>query len=171
MQDTWQATPRLTINYGLRYMYQSPWQERDRNYSPLDFSNSKLVILQDSDTVVAPRSAYASLLPVYPFETSKQAGWSRDYFFLNKGNFAPRFGFAWRPFGGNKTVLRGGYGMFYNFIGSELGTLEMTFNPPFRIGPTFSTNLPGTAPAGGYRPDLTFANPFPSGGGAPASNP
>ena len=32
-QDTWQATPRLTFNYGLRYMYQSPWQERDRNYS------------------------------------------------------------------------------------------------------------------------------------------
>ena len=62
--------------------------------------------------------------------------------------------------------------MFYNFIGSELGTLEMTFNPPFRIGPTFSTNLPGTPPAAGYRPDLTFANPFPTGGGgAPASNP
>ena len=172
VQDTWQATPRLTINYGLRYMYQSPWQERDRNYTPLDFSNSKLVLLQDSPAPVAPPAAYANLLNVYPFETSKQAGWSRDYYIPNKTNWGPRFGFAWRPFGGSKTVLRGGYGMFYNFIGSELGTLEMTFNPPFRIGPTFSTNLPGTPPAAGYRPDLTFANPFPqSGGGGPASNP
>jgi hypothetical protein len=172
VQDTWQATPRLTINYGLRYMYQSPWQERDRNYTPLDFSNSKLVLLQDSPAPVAPPAAYANLLSVYPFETSQQAGWSRDYYIPNKNNWGPRFGFAWRPFGGSKTVLRGGYGMFYNFIGSELGTLEMTFNPPFRIGPTFSTNLPGTAPAGGYRPDLTLANPFPTtGGGGPASNP
>ena len=170
-QDTWQATPRLTINYGLRYMYQSPWQERDRNYSPLDFSNSKLVLLQNSATPTAPPAAYASLLSVYPFETSQQAGWSRDYYIPNRTNWGPRFGFAWRPFGGRKAVLRGGYGMFYNFIGSELGTLEMTFNPPFRIGPTFSTNLPGTPPADGYRPDLTFANPFPAGGGAPASHP
>jgi hypothetical protein len=111
-------------------------------------------------------------LSVYPFETSQQAGWSRDYYIPNRSNWGPRFGFAWRPFGGGKTVLRGGYGMFYNFIGAELGTLEMTFNPPYRIGPTYSTNLPGTPPAGGYRPDLTLANPFPTaGGGAPASNP
>src|SRR5215831_8148484 len=172
VQDTWQATPRLTINYGLRYMYQTPWQERDRNYTPLDFSNSKLVLLQNSPTPTAPPSAYASLLSIYPFETSQQAGWSKDYYIPNRANWGPRFGFAWRPFGGSKTVLRGGYGMFYNFIGAELGTLEMTFNPPFRIGPTYSTNLPGTPPAGGYRPDLTFANPFPAaGGGAPASNP
>src|SRR5262249_58193252 len=72
----------------------------------------------------------------------------------------------------SKTALRGGYGMFYDFIGAELGTLEMTFNPPFRIGPSFATNLPGTPPAGGYRPDLTLADPFPTaGGGAPSSNP
>jgi hypothetical protein len=96
----------------------------------------------------------------------------KDYYIPKKEKLGAAFGFAWRPFGGSKTVLRGGYGMFYNFIGSELGTLEMTFNPPFRIGPTFSTNLPGTPPAAGYRPDLTFANPFPTaGGGAPASNP
>lgn len=172
-QDTWQATPRLTINYGIRYMYQSPWQERDRNYSPLDLSNSKLVLLENSSTPTAPPSAYANLLSIYPFETSQQAGWSRDYYLPNKANWGPRFGFAWRPFGDNKTVLRGGYGMFYNFIGSELGTLEMTFNPPFRIGPTFSTNLPGTPPASGYRPDLTLANPFPTAGsgGGPAANP
>jgi hypothetical protein len=172
VQDTWQATPRLTINYGVRYMYQSPWQERDRNYTPLNLSDSKLVLLQDSPKPVAPPSAYANLLSIYPFETSQQVGWSRDYYIPNKSNWGPRFGFAWRPFGGNKTVVRGGYGMFYNFIGSELGTLEMTFNPPYRIGPTFSTNLPGTPPATGYRPDLTLANPFPTGGGgAPAANP
>ncbi len=171
-QDTWQATPRLTINYGVRYMYQSPWQERNRYYSPLDLSTSKLVLLQNGSTPVNPPTGFASVFSAYPFETAQQAGWSTDYYIPNKENWGPRFGFAWRPFGGSMTVIRGGYGMFYNFIGSELGTLEMTFNPPYRIGPTFSTNLPAKAPAGGYLPDLTLGNPFPTGGGgAPAANP
>lgn len=172
VQDTWQATPRLTINYGIRYMYQSPWQERDRNYTPLDLTTSKLILLQDSPTPKTPASGYASLMSVYPYETSQQAGISRDYYIPNRSNWGPRFGFAWRPFGGNKTVLRGGYGMFYDFIGAELGTLEMTFNPPFRIGPSYASNLPGKPPATGYLPDLSLTNPFPStGGGGPASNP
>jgi hypothetical protein len=171
-QDTWQATPRLTINYGLRYMYQSPWQERNRYYSSLDLSNSKLVLLENSSTPTAPPTSYPSLLSTYPFETSQSIGWSTNYYTPNKMNWGPRLGFAWRPFGGSKTAVRGGYGVFYNFIGAELGTLEMTFNPPFRIGPTFSTNLPATAPAGGYAPDLTLANPFPTAGAkAPSANP
>src|SRR5579885_2642216 len=77
-QDTWQATPRLTINYGVRYMYQSPWQERNRYYSPLDLSTSKLVLLQNGSTPVNPPTGFASVFSAYPFETAQQAGWSTD---------------------------------------------------------------------------------------------
>ena len=83
VQDTWQVTPRLTVNYGVRYMYQSPWQERDRNYTPsrpFEFQAGAAARLADP---VAPPAAYANLLSVYPFETSQQAGWSRDYYIPN----------------------------------------------------------------------------------------
>lgn len=41
-------------------------------------------------------------------------GWQMDGLDLKKANFAPRLGFAWDPFGTNKTAIRGGFGTFYS---------------------------------------------------------
>lgn len=170
-QDTFQVNSKLTLNYGLRYVYQQPWRVRDDRVSYLDLKNNKLALPQDSNTVTTPPLAVASLMSAYPFETTQQAGWSKSYFISDKNNFAPRFGFAYRPFSGTRTVIRGGWGIYYNFIPGFIGAHENIFNPPWRSGSSFSSQLPGN-PKAPFLPDLTFQNPFPSSAqSGPAANP
>ena len=56
-QDTWQATPRLTLIYGLRYEYQSPWLYRTQQVTTFDMQRDKLVLPEDSPTPVLPAGA------------------------------------------------------------------------------------------------------------------
>jgi hypothetical protein len=171
VQDTYQATPRLTLNYGLRYVYQAPWKVRDDRVTYLDLANNKLAIPQDSATLTPPPLAIPSQLAAYPFETTRQAGWPKSYSIADTNNFAPRFGFAYRPFAAGRTVIRGGWGVYYDFYRSNASAYVNIFNPPWRSGSTWSSALPGR-PAEPFLPDVTFQNPFPSSGqSGPPSNP
>lgn len=170
-QDTYQVNSKLTLNYGLRYVYQSPWRVRDNRVSYFDPANNKLALPENSNTVTTPSLAIASLMTAYPYETTQQAGWSTSYFQKDLNNFAPRFGFAYRPFASNKTVIRGGWGVYYSSIPGFVGQHENIFNPPWRSGSSYSSKLPGK-PTSPYLPDLTFQDPFPSSAGSgPAANP
>jgi len=80
-QDTWRISPKLTLNYGLRY---------DVEISPL-FAPATAI-----------NAAAEKALGVVE-------GIPRDY-----NNVAPRIGIAWDPKGDGKTVIRAGYGMFYD---------------------------------------------------------
>ena len=72
-------------------------------------------------------------------------------------------GFAWRPLGGSRLVVRASYGIFYNVIAGYNGMLGMGItNPPFRAQETFE-------PAAGSVPSLTWTNPFPGVGTLPTN--
>ncbi|HEX5604577.1 MAG TPA: TonB-dependent receptor, partial [Pyrinomonadaceae bacterium] len=125
INDSYRVTQRLTINGGLRYEYNSPPVDADDRATIYD---------------VVTRS------PV-PVGTN---GVPRSGFDADKNNFAPRVGFAWSF--NEKTVVRGGYGVYYDQ--SPLAPAEaLYFNSPFFDNNIFFS-LPGLP--------LTLDDPFPS---------
>lgn len=168
VQDTWQASPRLTLSYGLRYSYQTPWHWQDGYSTYWDPKTNQLALPQNSATpTLPPIGASAAQFAAYPFTTTQALGLPADYMVSDKNNWAPRFGFAYRPFGDNRTVLRGGYGIYYNFNPAFAGSRDDVLNPPWLGGlggyssQTYNTQLTGN-PKSTYLPDITFANPFPA---------
>ncbi len=104
--DDFKVTRKLTLNLGLRYEYNSVL--RDVRGGTRNFS------FATQDLFPAPGVS----APLY----------NRD-----PDNFAPRFGFAFRPFSGNKTVVRGSYGVFYN-VNMLNNLTESSKNIPFSAG-------------------------------------
>jgi len=104
--DDFKVTQRLTLNIGLRYEYNSVLRDIRGGTRNFDFATQ--------DLFPAPGVS----APLY----------KRDL-----DNFAPRFGFAFRPFRDNKTVVRGSYGVFYN-VNMLNNLTESSKNIPFSAG-------------------------------------
>jgi len=158
VQDAWKVSSRLTINLGLRYELPTPLYDKYGRLASYVPAFNKLVIA--STEGLAPGVGFANASSV---ETSQQAGIPFSLQETSYKKFAPRFGFAWRPFGGNRTVQRGGYGIFYgtwefndilnNCAGSfpfviNISNNRNTANPnfltlatPFPVAPTLTQNV------------------------------
>ena len=107
--DNWHFSSKLTFNLGLRYELQGPWSER---YNRLTYFNPKVI----NSSVTGCSGVAGSPCPGDLFLVQTGANSSRNNLPLIKDNFAPRVGFAYSP--DTKTVLRGGYGIFFipNFV-------------------------------------------------------
>jgi hypothetical protein len=115
-QDDIKVNNRLTLNLGLRYEY-SPWLKGYRGQlGTFDPKLAKPVIIAGSGDQIDLSAQFAGPSSFALFkdfiQTSSQAGLPLSITSPDKKQFAPRFGFAWRPLG-ERTVLRGGYGIFY----------------------------------------------------------
>ena len=133
VQDDWQVSSRLTLNFGVRYMMQTTWKERDRAQANFDFATGQLVIPRSK---LPPQGQHASAQRLSDHARSRTANVLEP----DTNNFAPRFGFAFRPFSNNKTVMRGGGGFYYNMLPVYIGFRQMGFsNPPFLLSETFES--------------------------------
>ncbi|MFO0284506.1 MAG: hypothetical protein ACK532_21620, partial [Acidobacteriota bacterium] len=157
VQDDWQISRSLTLNIGLRYEYAAPFDNAQGDIANWDATLNKVVVVKGLG------NADPRLLRLPVVDGSGIGINVGNYTFPDRNNFAPRLGFAWRPFG-NRFVIRSSYGIFFNAIAGYNGLLGMGItNPPFRAQETFE-------PAPGTVPSITWANPFPGSGNLP-SNP
>jgi hypothetical protein len=111
VQDDWKASRSLTLNLGLRYELSPPAVDKFNKIANFD---------EDSNPS-NPQLIYAG---EYGRKRDQRALQNLSY-----TNFAPRIGFAFSP-EGSKTVMRGGYGIFYSNAITIGGMQSMENNPP-----------------------------------------
>ena len=104
VQDDWRVNPRLTLNLGLRYDYMTPSYEADNRMANFDTATGGLVYASDGSMD------------------------ERSLMTPDRNNVAPRLGVVYQL--NDRTVVRGGYGIFYNAIDRIGSEDQLALNPP-----------------------------------------
>lgn len=140
-QDEWKVTSNFTLDYGLRYEYNSP---------QVDPHNEIIGWYPGHQSTVFPGSPPDFLYPGDPGTPN------RGLIYPDKNNFAPRLGFAWDMLGNAKLVMRGGYGIFYDI---EDGALNLQFGgqPPYGYAANNFPSYTGVTPT---QPGSFVGDPF-----------
>ncbi len=109
--DDWKLMPKLTLSLGLRYELHFNWRENNNLISMFDVKSGDIVVPDGSLSKVSPifPKAYVGIVEASSLGLPGRKLIRGDY-----NNFAPRIGLAYRP--GNKTVVRTGFGMFYDVV-------------------------------------------------------
>lgn len=115
ISDDWRVHARLTLNFGVRYDYSTPTTELYNRMVNLD---------------IAP--GYTAIAQVQPGQSGPYTGaYSRSLVDPDRNNFSPRVGLAWKPFAKHSTVVRSGYGVYYNTQVYTSIAGNMAQQPPF----------------------------------------
>ena len=143
VQDNWKVSRKLTLNIGMRYDVSTPRTERYNRMNAL------------STSVVSPITApgLGTLHGGEIFANSDQ----RHTYNTDYNNWGPRFGFAFQAM--DKTVIRGGYGIFFSTVKSGAAGV----GPIGYQGYDQTTNWYGLDPSNGATPYGRLSNPFPNG--------
>ena len=129
VEDDWKATPKLTLNLGLRYDFATPALQGANQMANFDPTGTGSLVFSKNGSL-------------------------KDRALVNPDtkNFGPRIGIAFSP--DQKTVLRAGYGIYYTLferVGSED---QLSLNPPFLVNRTAASNTaPVLTPQTGFPPN------------------
>jgi hypothetical protein len=166
-QDDWKATQNLTLNLGLRYEMHPPVSEihgNTANFKP-DWTGtgtdgvttvSGAVVVPNTQALQNASQEFAAGIAPTPILTAAEVGLPEALHTSSRTDIGPRLGFAWRPRGNDKTVVRGGWG---RFIETPLGfSLVAGWAVASSYVPTFNQGFDSTQVT--PTPLLSFSNPF-----------
>ncbi len=133
VQDDWKASRDLTVYAGLRYEIVGVWKEKNNQLA-------NFVVDSTGGYWVVPNAQIAALLPpaviaLNRIKTADQIGVGDGLINTDKNNFSPRLGFAYRIGGSDRTVLRGGFGIFHPTVAVQ-GVRDLLATNEFRYGIT-----------------------------------
>jgi hypothetical protein len=111
LQDSFRLSPRLTVNYGIRWDYYGVMAEERDRFSILDTNTGNLLFVGTN-----------GLERLYP----------RDF-----NNFSPRISFAYDLTGSGKTVVRAGWGLYYDAFSQDFFVGQLPWNT-FNPGPAYN---------------------------------
>jgi|SRR5579872_295431 len=130
LQDSFRATSKLTLNYGVRWDYFGVTGEKSNRFYTFDPANG-------GDNVATGQL------------------YGKDY-----NNFAPRLAFAYDVTGKGKTVVRGGWGLFYDAFSQDMFLGHLPWNCVFCPGPAYPGLGPNALATGSIATDA-LGNPLP----------
>jgi hypothetical protein len=171
-QDEWRFNDRITLTFGLRWQALPPFVSDLANLTAFDVRNGGIIIpagnqpragfLETINTCIAGAGISCGTatpadtamgcvpinvaLPCAAVEQASSVGLGPGLRQFYKKDFQPRLGFAYRPFGNSKTVVRGGLGIFtmtnlgqlsFNTTNIDVSVVRTTLNPNTNGNPTY----------------------------------
>jgi hypothetical protein len=134
-QDTWKVTPRLTVNYGVRW---EPWfPQQVTNNAVYNFDFAKFAAGQKSTVFKNAPAGFT-----FPGDAGfdGQGGMNKRW-----SNFGPRVGVAWDPKGDGKLSIRASYGLAYDFVNGQF-FINTSNAPPWGSETRITGVVPFDAP-------------------------
>jgi len=143
-QDDWHITSRLTLNLGLRVSLFGTYRDKYKqafNFESAAYSSANALGIGSDGELINPATGLdVQFNDARVFNGIVQCGAAGQPIGCVKGhlfNPAPRFGFAWDPWGTGKTAIRGGYGIFFEHgNGNEANVESLEATPPFVLLPS-----------------------------------
>jgi hypothetical protein len=151
LQDSWKASRKLTLEYGIRWAYLGPtftYGKYLQNYwDPTLYNPAQAVAINTqsglTNSAIIPNSGN-------PYNGLVQEGKGIPSGFAQHrfNNWAPRFGFAYDPTGSGRTAIRGGAGVFYERVRQNTNSFDALGNPPLSYTPTlYNGNIDNLNPS------------------------
>ncbi|HEX6184917.1 MAG TPA: TonB-dependent receptor [Pyrinomonadaceae bacterium] len=157
-QDTWKLRPNLTLDLGVRYQFFVPVTDENNvltTFDPSLYNRANAPTCANAACTTFIRGTGNELNGIIRAGVNSPFG--DAIYRSDKNNFSPRVGIAWDPFKKGTTVIRAGYGLYYDQPLVGIFEQNSFVNPPFNNSASFTSAA------------ITFSNP--TGGASPSALP